>query len=137
MSDPEPKIVNLPAPEVIWSLAVKARDEKCVCCDSKDELVAYLFDGRGIVSKDGTLDLSSGVALCARCNLRAGKDAKFREGLPGMLKPIKAARLNIEIDGSLHARFQAVCRYRGTTVSRAVRELITAHMEVVEDVGRN
>jgi hypothetical protein len=137
MSDPKPKIVNLPAPEVLWSLAVKARDGKCIACDSPDELVAVLLDGKGIVGEQGTLDLGGGVTLCARCHLKASKDEKFRAGLPAMLKPIKAARLNIEIDGNLYAKFQAVCRFRSTTVSRAVRELITAHMEAVEDVGSN
>lgn len=137
MSEPKPKIINLPAPEILWSLAVKARDGQCIVCDSQDELVAFLFDGKGIVGEDGTLDLSHGLTLCARCNLKASKDPKFRETLPAMLKPVKTVRMNIEIDGNLYAKFQAACKYRGTSVSKGVRQLINEQMETIEDVGSN
>lgn len=137
MSDPKPKIVNLPAPEILWSLAVKARDGKCIACDSPDELVAFLLDGKGIVGADGRLELDHGVTLCSRCNIRASRDEKFRESLPSRLLPEKTARMNIEIGGKLYAKFQAMCRYRETTVSRAVRELINNYVEAAEDVGSN
>jgi len=129
------KVVNIPAPEVIWSMAVKSRDgDKCVVCESTEELTVRLLDGfDGIADKEGRLRLDAGATLCARCNLKATADADFRAKLPSYLVYHKTTRLNVEIDRDLYAKFQAVCRYRGTTVSRAVREFVAEQMSEVED----
>ena len=118
------KVVNIPAPEVIWSMAVKARDsDKCIACQSSNELVVHLLDGfNGIVDEEGRLRLDAGATLCAKCNLRALSDQKFREKLPEYLVYHKTTRLNVEIDRDLYSKFVAVCRFRNTTISRAVRE---------------
>lgn len=130
------KVVNIPAPEVIWSMAVKSRDgDRCVACESTDELAVRLMDGfTKIVDEEGRLRLDAGVTLCAKCNLKASTDEEFRAKLPEYLVYHKTTRLNVEIDRDLYSKFVAVCRYRGTTISRAVREFVSAQMSEVEDV---
>lgn len=135
---PEPRIVNLPAPEILWSMAIKARDDDhCIVCEATDELTAKLIEGRSIADEEGRLNLDSGLTLCARCNILYDNDQTFREKAPSYLKPRKTTRLNVEVDKDLYSKFMAVCRYRGTSISRAVREHIMQQISEVEDGSVN
>lgn len=136
-SDPKPvtKVINIPSPAALWSMAVKIRDgEKCVVCQSKDEISVVLLEGfAGISGDDGKINLASGATVCAGCRLRAETDEDFRSKIHTFMDVQPSTRLNVEVDRELYSKFAAVCRLRGTSVSHAVRRILKDTLNEVED----
>ncbi len=143
MADPEEtlpvpvqtKVVNIPSPAAFWSMSVKVRDsDQCVVCQSKDELSVQLLDGfAGISTDDGRINLDAGATLCAACKLKAVTDHEFLLSVPSYMDYHPTTRMNFEVPRDLYAKFVAVCRLRGTSISRALRGLVNEQLDEVED----
>jgi hypothetical protein len=135
----EVELPPMPSIEALWSLAVKVRDnEQCVVCGSSDEILSRLV-GEEITDEDGRVDLDTGITLCTSCNIKYERDGKFkdralvhRDNLRAMNK---MTRLNVEINRDLYLKFQALCRYRKTNLSRMIRSIITNQVEEAESHG--
>lgn len=135
----EVEIPPMPSLESLWSLAVKNRDnDQCVMCGSSVEIVSRLV-GESITDEEGRVDLDTGITLCTACNIKYDKDLKFRtralvhrDNLRAMNK---MTRLNVEINRDLYIKFQALCRYRKTNLSRMIRSMITNQVEEAENHG--
>lgn len=135
----DPKNVSLVSVEAYWSMAVKIRDnDECVVCGRKEEIVVRLVEGQSIRQEDGSINMNSGITLCAPCNVRYQTDDQFRKTslrhLANILEKHRTTRLNVEVNRDLYLKFQAMCRFKKTTISSAVRAFVLDTINEIEGI---
>lgn len=135
----DPKNVSLVSVEAYWSMAIKIRDaDECVVCGRKEEIRARLIDGKSIRQEDGFVNMEAGMTLCAPCDIRYQTDEQFRKTalrhLANILQKHRTTRLNVEVNRDLYYKFQAMCRFKGMTISSAVRAFVLDTINEVEGI---
>ena len=135
----EVEMPPMPSLEALWSLAVKQRDsDQCVVCGNSDEILSRLLSDE-ITDEEGRVNLDTGITLCTACNIKFDRDEKFRDlaitHRDNLRAMNKMTRLNVEINRDLYLKCQAICRYRKTSLSRAIRGIITNQVEEAENHG--